>query len=199
MASTHPTPATKNQSQETTVSMHRSVYETCEATGGFIEYWGFKSIHGKIWTYMALRKGPVSQKEIVEFFGVSRSLVSGAVAELVEYDLVRSRGDHRNAPYEANLEIWSVVSGILRTREWMLVERARVAIEGAIGEMEFRARRGEDLPFSLERLKFLLSMTEVAQTFLKIVMGIRMPKSIEHLGRWMRSVQKISSRIKDIA
>ncbi len=199
MPSTTTPTTTQNPTLDVKTSLNRSVHEACEAAGAFIEYWGFKSIHGKIWTYLALREAPVAQKELVEFFGVSRSLISGAVAELVDYDLVRATGDHRNAPYEANLEIWAVVSGILRSREWMLVERARLAIEGAIGEIEFRSRRGEDPPFSVERLKFLLSMTEVAQTFLKIVMGIRMPRTMEHLGRWMRSVQKISARIKDIA
>ena len=141
----------------------------------------------------------MAQKEIVEFFDVSRSLVSGAISELLEFNLVRPTEDGRNAPYEANLEVWSVVSGVLRSREWMLVERARLAIEGAIGELELRNRRGDDGQFSVERLKFLLSMTEVAQTFLRIVMGIRMPRSMEQLGRWMRSVQKISSRVKDLA
>jgi len=190
---TEKTPSDRNSSLE------RSVLETCAAAGAFIEYWGFKSIHGKIWTYLALRDEPVAQKEIVEFFDVSRSLVSGAISELVEFNLVRPAEDGRNAPYEANLEVWSVVSGVLRSREWMLVERARLAIEGAIGELELRNRRGDGGQFSVERLKFLLSMTEVAQTFLRIVMGIRMPRSMEQLGRWMRSVQKISSRVKDLA
>jgi DNA-binding transcriptional regulator GbsR (MarR family) len=167
-------------------------------SGAFIEYWGFKSIHGRIWTYLALRDEPVSQKEIVDVFEVSRALVSGAMSELVEFNLVRPCGEHRNAPYESNLEVWSVISGVLRSREWMLVERARLALEGAIAELEVQKRRGELGPYNMERLRFLLSMSEVAQTFLKIVMGIRTPRSIEQLGRWMRSVQKISARIKDI-
>ena len=106
----------------------RSVLQVGQAAGSFIEYWGFKAIHGRIWTVLALHIEPLSQTEICELLGVSRSAVSTAMAELVEFGLVRPVDGHRHAPYEAILDIWPAVAEVLRSREWMLLESARVAL-----------------------------------------------------------------------
>ncbi|MEO1175462.1 MAG: helix-turn-helix domain-containing protein, partial [Myxococcota bacterium] len=75
----------------------RRVLDVCEATGAFIEYWGFKGILGRVWTLLALRASPMPQTEIANLLGVSRSLVSGAIAELQRRGLVRAVGDARSA------------------------------------------------------------------------------------------------------
>ena len=111
------------------------VRHVCEAVGDFIAYWGFKAIHGRIWTLLALRREPMSQVEVADFLQVSRSLVSGAMSELVEHGLVRPLSEHRNAPYEAVVDIWPTISDVLRDREWMLIEAARLALEGAVEEL----------------------------------------------------------------
>src|SRR4051812_41709734 len=48
--------------------------QVCDAVGAFIEYWGFKAIHGRIWALLALRNGPLAQAEIAKTLGVSRAL-----------------------------------------------------------------------------------------------------------------------------
>ena len=37
--------------------LDRRVLEVCDAIGEFIEYWGFKSIHGRVWAMLALGQG----------------------------------------------------------------------------------------------------------------------------------------------
>jgi DNA-binding transcriptional regulator GbsR (MarR family) len=160
------------------------ILKVCDAVGDFIEYWGFKAIHGRIWTLLALRREPLSQVEIAEFLNVSRSLVSGAVAELTKLGLVQSLSDHRNAPYEAVVDIWPTISDVLRGREWMLIESARLALEGAIEEIELRGRVTN---WDLDRMRFLLRMTEIAQAFLRLLIGIRVPRKLEGLGEWLKS------------
>jgi len=83
--------ACENTLSPSQMRMQRRVVRVCEATGEFIAWWGFKSIHGRIWALLALSRDPVSQAELSRTLGVSRALVSGAIAELLEYGLVRPR------------------------------------------------------------------------------------------------------------
>ncbi len=163
--------------------MNAEIRRVCDAVGDFIEYWGFKAIHGKIWTILALRRDPMAQTEIAEFLGVSRSLVNGAVRELVGYGLVEAISEHRNSPYRAVVDIWPTIADILRQREWALIDNAKMAIESAIEEVEFG--RIEEL-YDLSRLRFLLRLTELAQAFLRSLIGIRTAHRRDSLGEWMK-------------
>ena len=50
------------------------------SVGKFIEHWGFRSIHGRIWTVVFLSPRPVSTLEIIEKLEVSKGLVRLSVA-----------------------------------------------------------------------------------------------------------------------
>ena len=100
------------------VIINRRVLEVCDSIGDFIEYWGFKGIHGRVWALLALSTDPLAQVQIAQYLGVSRSLVSGVIAELVERGLVRSIDSSRNSPYVALTDFWPTVASVLRSREW---------------------------------------------------------------------------------
>ncbi len=174
------------------------IRQVCDTTGAFIEYWGFKSIHGRIWTLLALHRRPLSQTEIADFLGVSRSLVSGAVAELTKHRLVRPLSDHRNAPYEAVVDIWPTISDVLREREWMLIESARLALETAIEETELAGRAATEI-WNLDRMRFLLRMTELAQAFLRLLIGIRVPRKLHGLGDWLKRSAKFIQSLRELS
>ncbi len=161
------------------------VLQVCDAVGTFIAYWGFKAIHGRIWTLLALKGRPLSQAALARTLGVSRALVSSAIAELSGYGLVRPVGGHRNAPYEAVMDVWPVIADVLRTREWMMIESARVALEAAIEEAEFAAEDGIDVDYDVGRMRLLLGLTETAQAFLRILVKLRLPKTFDSLGGWL--------------
>ena len=165
----------------------------CDAVGAFIEYWGFKSIHGRVWTLLALRAEPVAQSEVANTLGVSRSLMSGAMAELVRLGLVRAVGDHRNAPYEAVMDFWPTIADVLRGREWMLLERARLALEAAIDEVE---RGGGGVAYDAGRMKVLLAFTELGQTLLRALMSTRAPRTPERLGAWIKKGVSVVHRVR---
>lgn len=161
------------------------VLQACDTVGSFIAWWGFKAIHGRVWTLLALRGAPMSQAEISRTLSVSRALVSGAVGELMGFGLVRSVGSGRTAPYEAVMDVWPVISDILREREWMMLESARVSLEAAVEEAELMKDTGAEMVWSLERMRVLLGLTEMAQTFLKILIKLRLPRSNDALGAWL--------------
>jgi hypothetical protein len=158
--------------------------QVCDAIGSFIEYWGFKAIHGRIWGLLALRQGPMTQAEVAKTLRVSRALVSAAMAELAGYGLVRATSTARNAPYQAVMDIWPTISDVLRSREWMLLESARLSLEAALEEVGLARASGWQVPYSPERLRFLLTMTELGQTLLKMLIALRAPRSGEGLRTW---------------
>lgn len=166
--------------------LDRRALEVCDAAGSFIEYWGFKSIQGRIWTLLALRTAPMGQSEIAEALGVSRSLVSTTISDLQGLGLVRQVDEHRNAPYEAVIDVWPTISDVLRSREWMLIEKARLALEAAIEEAEIADDLGRPNPWSVTRLRLLLTMTEMAQALLRLLIAIRVPRSLESFSEWIR-------------
>ena len=165
--------------------MTARVLQVCDTVGSFIAWWGFKAIHGRVWTLLALRGSPMSQAEISRTLSVSRALVSGAVGELMAYGLVRSVGVGRTAPCEAVMDVWPVISDVLREREWMMLESARVSLEAAVEEAELVQDTGAEMAWSLERMRVLLGLTEMAQTFLKILIKLRLPRSNDALGAWL--------------
>ncbi len=179
-----------------TERLTRRVLTVCDAVGEFFEYWGFKAVYGRVWALLALSDRPLTQAAIAETLGVSRSLISGAIGELRRLGLVQPTRDHRNAPFEAILDVWPTISEVLRAREWLMLERARGALEAAIEEAELLERTGRPLPYDLARMRLLLSMTEAAQSLLRLLIGLRIPKSIEGFGRWFSTAAGIVRQLQ---
>jgi len=174
----------------------RRVLRVGDAVGRFIEYWGFKTIHGRVWVLLALHKEPLAQTEIAQILEVSRSLISGAVSDLMAHGLVRPVGDHRNAPYEAMIDFWPTIADVLRGREWMLLESAKVALEGAVQEAERAEEQGRAVHYDLDRMRILLAFTELGQAFLRVLISLRTPRGVERLGSWLRSASSIVRRFR---
>ena len=170
------------------------VLAVCDAVGAYIEAWGFRSIHGRVWALLAMRTEPLLQSEIAETLGVSRSLVSLAISELTTYGLVRATGDQRGAPIEACLDVWPTITDVIRSREWMLIERARLALEAVIDEVESRQSLGETTPYDTRRIRLILTMAEFAQTTLRAVLAVRMPGSLEGFGKWLHRAGSVIGR-----
>ncbi len=171
------------------------ILAVCDAVGAYIEAWGFRSIHGRVWALLAMRATPLAQTEIAETLGVSRSLVSLAVSELTAYGLVRATDSHRSAPIEACLDVWPTITDVIRSREWMLIERARLALEAAVDEVEFRQSKGDPTPYDVRRIRLLLRMSEFAQTTLRAVLSVRMPGSLDGFGKWLHRAGSFVGRL----
>lgn len=175
----------------------KQVLQVGEAVGDFIEWWGFKAIHGKIWTLLAVSREARTQAELSKILEVSRALVSSAIHELESYGLVRQTGEDRQAPWEAIIDVWPTISNILRQREWMMIESVRVALESALEEVELQ-EEGER-QFAVERLRVLLVLTELAQTFLKILVALRMPRPFAGgLGDWLKKASKFLTTMRNV-
>ena len=154
--------------------LDRAVWNVCESAGAFIEWWGFKAAHGRIWTLIALHRAPLSQADIAKKAGISKALVSSVVSDLMDYGLVKPVTTHRNSPYQASLDVWSTIVEVLRSREWMLIESARVSLEGALAAAKQRGVQDSALAYDIEQMQTLLRMTEAAQGMLTVLTSVRM-------------------------
>ncbi|MEZ6186233.1 MAG: hypothetical protein R3F62_14655 [Planctomycetota bacterium] len=174
--------------------MERRIIQVCDASGSLVEYWGFKSIMGRVWTLLALRDGPMHQTRIADTLGVSRSLVSGTITDLMQYGLVRAVGEGRNAPYEAVVDVWPAVTDVLRTREWILLETARMALEAALEEAQASPPSG----YSLARIRFLLGMVKAVQSLLNLVLSVRRPGATAGLKGWVGTMKSLIDNLRSV-
>ena len=175
--------------------LHSKVIAVCDACGRFIEYWGFKSIHGRVWAYLALSSTPRSQTELARALGVSRGLVSAAISELAHYNLVNRSGSHHHSPCEANLTVWPIISKILNTRELRLIERAQHALEAALHATESMHAKGVESDFSAENMRRLLQLTMLAQTVLGLILNTPIAQP-DKLLSWFDKAQRLTQRFR---
>ncbi|HRK06847.1 MAG TPA: hypothetical protein PLZ57_03670 [Pseudobdellovibrionaceae bacterium] len=105
--------------------------ELSEQIGEFIHYWGFKRIHGKIWTHLFLAERPLDAADLVRQMKISKALVSISLRELMEFEVIEevgksARGTHL---YRPNPDILKVILAVLRGREKRMLTRIQAAAE----------------------------------------------------------------------
>jgi DNA-binding transcriptional regulator GbsR (MarR family) len=102
------------------------VNRLAEKVGTFIEYWGFKRIHGMIWTHLYLSPRPVSAQELIARLKVSKALISLSLKDLQHYGLILQTEDslnRKNKFYVANPDVFSAIRQVLVTREQELLKK----------------------------------------------------------------------------
>jgi DNA-binding transcriptional regulator GbsR (MarR family) len=87
--------------------------------GHFIRYWGFRKIHGQIWTVIYLHKESLSGNEICELLNVSKALMSPALKQLEAEGLIRQiqSENSKTKRYQAEDDVEKIIKGVLRRRE----------------------------------------------------------------------------------
>jgi len=102
-----------------------------DAVGRLIEGWGFRGVLGRIWATLYLSEDPLPAPLLCERLEISRGAASMALTELESWGVVaRKRIDGERKDYfEAEIDIWKMVSRVLRERELR-------SIEGAVSDFE---------------------------------------------------------------
>lgn len=96
------------------------------SVGDFIRYWGFRRIHGQIWTQLYLSARPVSGADLSRRLKVSKALISSALGELLAYDLILAQDlDGKTKLYRAHPDVFKVIKKILKDREAQLIKNAQ--------------------------------------------------------------------------
>lgn len=95
------------------------IYKLEEAVGDFMQYWGFKKIHGRIWVHLYTAAAPLDTEELMSRLQVSKGLMSLAMRELLQHSVIKqtSTGKHGTVFYSANEDLQSVIFDVLKKRE----------------------------------------------------------------------------------
>lgn len=133
--------------------------------GTFMEYWGFKSIHGRIWAHLYTSKAPLDSIELMERLQVSKGLMSLAMRELVEYEVIKIDhvGRHGSAFYVSNPDLLKVITGVLRIRETKMIAQAQ---EACMALQKLKAKELEQAGLEQKKIQSVLDLTKSAQFLL---------------------------------
>lgn len=165
-----PTPAKPNKKQ---------INSLAETVGNFIRYWGFRRIHGQIWTLLYLSPTPLSGAAIVAHLGVSKALVSAGLGELEEHGLIRCfPADKKTKLYSPCEDVLAVMTKILSTREKKILQKA---------QEKFAALEKNPEGLHLEHLKKLGMMIHLAPVALNFLIS---QMNEEALSQWLALAQE---------
>ncbi len=105
------------------------VKQLSDSIGHFIEYWGFKKIHGRIWTHIFLSPEPIDAATLVRKLGVSKALVSLAVKDLLHFKVIEvaGKGLRRKIMLKPNNNILEIITNVLKMRELELLRKTEEA------------------------------------------------------------------------
>lgn len=153
----------------------------CDTVGALMEFWGFKRPMGRIWTLLFLSPEPLPAAEIGERLAMSSGGVSMAVAELQKWGVVRRTwkpGDRRDF-FEAETNVWKMVSRVFRERELALIRDAASAFAQATTVFSKAARssgkeQARRLSFARNRVGQLAGLAKVGESIVSsLVSGNR--------------------------
>jgi DNA-binding transcriptional regulator GbsR (MarR family) len=134
--------------------------------GDFIRYWGFRRIHGAIWTQLYLSKEPLSGVELTQRLKLSKALVSPALLELKKWGLIKDV-ESKNAKtklFAAEADVNQVIKRVLKIREKKMIDK----IGNNLGELKDSGL--ENLNIDEKRLEQLTVMVASAQMMLAVML-----------------------------
>ncbi len=147
-----------------------------DAVGALMELWGFKRQLGRVWAVLFLSDRPLCAPDLCDRLQISTGLLSMSLAELRRWGVVRSvevAGD-RKEHFEAETNVWRLVTRVLREREMEAVRGALAAFERALAEVR-RALADVDpavkaqARFKLRRLEQLVELSRAALHVLRLL------------------------------
>ena len=138
-----------------------------DQVGCFIKYWGFKKIHGRIWTHLYLSTEPLDATTLTQRLGTSKALISISIKELLEYSVILEspKRPGQKQTYQANPNILAVILNVIRTRE----KKMFAHIEGCFNLL--KTLTAEDLKthhIDPKRIKVLDRVIKLGQKFINL-------------------------------
>lgn len=114
--------------------------------GKFIQHWGFKEVHGRIWALLFLSRSPLSPQDLMNKLKISKALASISLRDLLHYNVIieSKKGFHGTQYYEANPKLIDVIVRVLKTRELKMISDLKLAV-GNLHQLEEVKKEGLNL------------------------------------------------------
>lgn len=144
-----------------------------DTIGRLMELWGFKRNMGRVWTVLYLAGRPLSAKQLRERLQLSSGAVSMTLNELARWGVVRKiwvQGDRRDF-FEAEANVWKMISRVIREREQSEISHAIDAFEEALVALDHQAEDSgasdpERTDVQRDRIGRLLELAKLGRTML---------------------------------
>jgi DNA-binding transcriptional regulator GbsR (MarR family) len=146
-----------------------SYRELLESVGQFIEYWGFKEIHGQVWACIFMAESPVDANHIIEHLKLSKAAVSLAIKDLMEYRVILEleKTQPSTRKFVSNPDLAEVITNVLRFREKKMLSVIANASKTLIHTSNDQFSQ---MHVSKEKVQNLRDMTEGAQQLLEQIL-----------------------------
>ena len=137
--------------------------------------WGVNRSVSQIHALLYLSERPLDAEEISDTLGLARSNVSNSLKELLTWNLIRrvpimgERRDH----YEAETDIWEVVTRIAAGRKEREIDPAVATLRKCLAEAEGDAGVH---PLAGRRLRDMLEFIEAMERWYAQMLGLPRPK-----------------------
>jgi DNA-binding transcriptional regulator GbsR (MarR family) len=109
----------------------QEVDQLADLIGEFIQYWGFKKIHGRIWFTIFTSPRPLDAQDLMNKLKISKALVSISIKDLLYHEVLieSSLSPLGTRTYVANPDIRSVIEQVLKKREKIMLAKIKTAFQ----------------------------------------------------------------------
>jgi HTH-type transcriptional regulator, glycine betaine synthesis regulator len=163
-------------SPQTSYALAQADLAVADAVGALMELWGFRRQLGRVWAVLFLSERPLCAPDLCDRLQISTGLLSMSLAELRRWGVVRPvevAGD-RKEHYQAETNVWKLVTRVLREREMEAVrgalatfDRALLDVRGALADLDPAVKA--QARFKARRLEQLVELSRAALNVLRIL------------------------------
>ncbi len=147
-----------------------------DTMGRLAESWGLKRNLGRAWAVLYLQGRALTADELRATLKLSTGAVSMTLRELQRWGVVRrlNRSGERRKLYIAEVDVWRVISRMLRARELVDLAEATDHLEGALVELRRDLQRATDgdrqeLNTKIGRVEGLLDLVRIVSSMLRVL------------------------------
>jgi HTH-type transcriptional regulator, glycine betaine synthesis regulator len=171
-----PAAPTEHRAAPSSHALHRVDLAVADAVGALMELWGFRRQLGRVWSVLFLSDRPLAAPELCDRLHISTGLLSMSLAELRRWGVVRTveiPGD-RKEHFEAETNVWKLVTHVLREREKRAVEQALATFERALEDLRLALADVDpavkvQARFKAKRLEVLADLSRAALGVLRLL------------------------------
>ena len=134
-----------------------------DSIGQIMDFWGFRKNLGRIWSLLYLEREPLSAAEIGDRLMLATGTVSMSLNELLRWGAIRKvfREGERKDFFEPEIDLWNLITGVLKNRERRLIDDAAHALDAARKAVEPLAAKDPEYVFKLQRIMLLSQLTQI--------------------------------------
>lgn len=147
-----------------------------DTIGRLIEFWGFKRNLGRVWGLLYLSEVPLATRELRERLLLSSGSLSVTLTELQRWGVVRRvfLPGQRSEHFEAEVDLWKMVSRVFRERELVEIIEAIAALEHALRALgpATAGEAGADRRsrHQRERIQTLLEIAKLGRALMEVLL-----------------------------